>query len=423
MRTLAELSARNRSATFTLILSLAVLVLSCGRPAAPPPEAAKEAGGQPAPVVKYGVTVVPGPMDAILLKDYRPESSLRVPETRPPRAGFPAIDVHAHSYADSPEEVRAWVRTMDEAGVEKTIVLTDETGPEFDRLVELYLGPYPDRFQLFCGIDTSGQGEKDYSSRVVQELVRCHQKGARGVGEVSDKGWGIGRNSKSPLPRAQRLHPDDPRLDAFWDKCAELELPVNVHIADHPSCWRPLGPAQERTPDFQVFNLHGKDVPSYEELLAARDRLLVRHSKTRFIFCHLSNQGHDLASAGAALERFPNLHMDISARDYELGRQPRAALRFIERFKDRLLFGTDMGRDKTVYEGWWRLLETADEFIPGRIWWRYYGLALPPPLLESLYRGNARRLLNWTPIRAARLLPHPTQAGGSKGKQARTAGG
>ncbi len=117
--------------------------------------------------------------------------------------------------------------------------------------------------------------------------------------------------------------PTIPRLDLFWKKCAELKIPVNTHIADHPSCWQPLGPNQERTPDFQHFNLYGKDVPSYEELLGHRDRLLERHPDTRFIACHLSNQGNNLAAAGQALDRFPNLYFDISARDYELGRQPR----------------------------------------------------------------------------------------------------
>jgi predicted TIM-barrel fold metal-dependent hydrolase len=95
------------------------------------------------------------------------------------------------------------------------------------------------------------------------------------------------------------------------------------------------------------------------------------------------------------LDRFANLYFDISARDYELGRQPRAALKFLNRYADRVLFGTDMGRDKVVYLGWWRLLETADEFIPGRIWWRQYGLELPPEVLKSLYRTNAQRILNW----------------------------
>ena len=79
---------------------------------------------------------------------------------------------------------------------------------------------------------------------------------------------------RGALPREKRLHPDDPRLDPLWRKCAELKIPVNLHIADHPSCWQPLGPNQERTPDFQHFNLYGKDVLSYEELLERRNRML-----------------------------------------------------------------------------------------------------------------------------------------------------
>jgi len=350
------------------------------------------------PVVKYGVTVVSGPMDSILLKDYAPSSSLVVPETKISKARVPAIDVHAHDYADTKEAVAEWVKTMDAVGVERTIILTDATGAEFDHLVDLYLKTHPDRFQLYCGLDTTDIGASDYPQRAVRELVRCYEKGARGVGELSDKGWGYNGSSKDPLPRNQRLHPDDPRLDLFWKKCAELKVPVNTHIADHPSCWQPLGPNQERTPDFQHFNLYGKDVPSYQELLAHRDRLLERHPETRFIACHLSNQGNNLDAAGQALDRFPNLYFDISARDYELGRQPRTALQFLTRYKDRILFGTDMGRDRKVYEAWWRLLETSDEFLAGRIWWRYYALNLPAEVLESVYRSNAKRILNWKPL-------------------------
>ena len=188
---------------------------------------------------------------------------------------------------------------------------------------------------------------------------------------------------------------DDARLDPFWRKCAELKIPVNVHIADHPSCWKPLGPQQERTPDFQHFNMVGKDVPSFDELLAMRDRLVARHPETTFIFCHLSNQGHDTAALAKLLDQRQNVYLDISARDYELGRQPRTAHRFLERYANRILFGTDMGRGEEMYRAWWRLLESGDEFIPGRIWWRYYGLDLPPAVLKAVYRDNALRILNW----------------------------
>ena len=351
------------------------------------------------PTVKYGVTVRAGPMDSILLKDYAPASSLVVPQTHVPKARYSVIDVHSHSSMNQmrkPADVEAWVQRMDQVGVELSVVFTEAIGADFDRQAELFLKRHPDRFQVYCGLDTKDIEAADYPERAASELERCYRAGARGVGEITDKGWGLQASEGDSLPRARRLRLDDPRLGKFWEKCAELKLPVNVHIADHPSCWQPLGPNQERTPDFQGFNLSTKDVPSYEELLATRDSVLARHPKTRFIFCHLSNQGNDTASLAKVLDRFPNLYLDISARDYELGRQPRTASQFLSRYKDRILFGTDMGWEQQMYEGWWRLLETADEYMPGRIWWRYYALALPDDMLKSLYRENALRLLNWT---------------------------
>ncbi|MPY91239.1 MAG: amidohydrolase family protein [Luteitalea sp.] len=340
----------------------------------------------------------PGPMDSILLKDYEPDSSLVVPEHHVPKARVPAIDVHSHDYVKTPEEIRAWVRRMDEVGVEVSVILSgwgDTTGARFDRLVDLFLKPYPTRFQLYCGLDTTGFEKPDYPERAVAELVRCYENGARGVGELVDKGSGLS-GQQDLLPPEKRLHPDDPRLDAFWQKCAELQLPVNLHIADHPSSWQPPDIHQERLPAYQRWNQHGRPSPSYEELLVIRDRLLAKHPNTVFVACHLSNQGNDLASLGQALDRFPNLYLDTSARDYELGRQPRTAAKFLTRYKDRVLFGTDLPiGQKSMYESWWRLFETADEYMPGPNWWRHYGLELPDAVLESLYRANARRIMNW----------------------------
>ena len=346
------------------------------------------------PAIKYGVPIQTGPMDSVLLKDYQPESSLVLPETRMSKARFPVIDVHSHDFMSNiktAQDVADWVKTMDTVGIETSVVFIEATGQEFENRAKLFLA-YQGRFQVWCGLDTKDFDKPGYSQRAAAEVERCFRWGARGVGEISDKGWGF---QKERLPRNKRLHLDDPRLDAVWQKCAELRIPVNIHVADHPSCWRPLGPKQERTADFQVFNLYGKDVPSYEELLARRDKLLARNPKTTFIFCHFSNQGNDFASLSRALDKFPNLYVDLSARDYEIGREPRAALRFLAKYSDRVLFGTDMGRDQAMYEGWWRLLETDDEYILGRMWWREYGLNLPSAVLEPLYRGNARRLLNW----------------------------
>jgi predicted TIM-barrel fold metal-dependent hydrolase len=206
------------------------------------------------------------------------------------------------------------------------------------------------------------------------------------VGEWIDKGSGYSSG---------KLHPDDERLDPFWEKCAELKIPVSFHIADHPSAWQPIDVYQERTPDFQHFNRYGKDGLSYEELLQVRSHTIQKHPRTIFIACHLANEGNDLERLSNLLDRYPNLYLDIAARDYELGRTPRAALKFLTNYSNRVLFGTDMSREKNMYQAWWRLLESEDEFIGGRVWWRYYGLGLPDSVLEALYRTNAKKILNW----------------------------
>jgi len=63
-------------------------------------------------------------MDALLLKDWRPASTLVVPQTRVEKARYPAIDFHQHSqFSPKNDEGRgeAWVRTMDAAGVETAL--------------------------------------------------------------------------------------------------------------------------------------------------------------------------------------------------------------------------------------------------------------------------------------------------------------
>src|SRR5262249_51336943 len=180
-----------------LILLLVLLDASCQKISNPEPKVEPQAKA----TVKYGVTVEPGPMDSLLLKDYAPDSSLVVAQTQLDKARFATIDVHTHIYADTSQEVEAWVKTMDEVGIELTVILTDAVGPEFDRLAGLYLKKYPKHFELYCGLDTSHVDASDYSERAVDELVRCYQNGARGVGELSDKGWGFGGTSDNHLPR------------------------------------------------------------------------------------------------------------------------------------------------------------------------------------------------------------------------------
>ena len=86
------------------------------------------------------------------LKDFRPKSIYKVPVTVVKKAKFPVIDMHSHAFAKTEEDVANWVKTMDEAGIAKTIILTGATGAKFDSIYSLY-SKYPERFELWCGFD------------------------------------------------------------------------------------------------------------------------------------------------------------------------------------------------------------------------------------------------------------------------------
>jgi predicted TIM-barrel fold metal-dependent hydrolase len=128
-------------------------------------------------------------------------------------------------------------------------------------------------------------------------------------------------------------------------------------------------------------------------------RLFQRHPRTVFFGAHCLNRPDDLAWVGQVLERCPNVYAEISARITDLGRQPRTARAFFERYQDRVLFGTD-GSDLRLFPHYFRVLETEDDLIlpqgDGALragTWPLYGLGLPDGVLRKLYGENAVAVL------------------------------
>ena len=113
--------------------------------------------------------------DLLLLKNYRPKSVYTIPVTIPEKAKFPVIDMHSHPYATNAQELTNWVKTMDEMGIARTIILTMAIGRQFDSLVEVY-GKFPGRFELWCGFDYTGYDKPGFGPAAVSELERCYKK-------------------------------------------------------------------------------------------------------------------------------------------------------------------------------------------------------------------------------------------------------
>src|SRR5437773_8317865 len=162
------------------------------------------------------------------LRDFHPVSIYKTPQTKIAKAKFPVIDFHSHDYPKSEREVDEWVKTMDAVGIAKTIILSYSTGPRFDSVVKKY-ERYKDRFEIWCGFDYTGFKNTDWQRHAIAELERCYKKGARGVGELGDKG--LGEYYSKPTP-GWGLHIDDVRMQPLLKKSAELHMPVSIHVAE-----------------------------------------------------------------------------------------------------------------------------------------------------------------------------------------------
>jgi uncharacterized protein len=332
--------------------------------------------------------------ETLLLKDYHPQSIYNIPQTTVKKAKYPVIDMHSHPYAKTPEQVAQWVRTMGEMGIEKTVILTYATGKQFDDLYAMY-AKYPDRFELWCGFDYTGYDKPGFGPEAVKELERCYRLGARGVGELGDKGKGL---FYSKPTKAWGMHLDDPRMDPLLKRCAELKMPINIHVADPYWMYEPMNAKNDGLMNAHKWRIEVKPgVVDHGGLLKTLEGAVMRHPKTTFVVCHFANCSHDLNLLAAMFDKYPNLYADISARYAETAAIPRFVARFYEKYQDRLVYGTDMGYRADMYQLTFRILESADEHFyawnHSSYHWPRYGLALKDSVMESVYRKNALKIL------------------------------
>jgi uncharacterized protein len=337
---------------------------------------------------------VKNPMD-IRLSDYRPKSIYKINVSNVYKARYPVIDMHSHDYAVTDTAIARWVKTMDEVGVTKTIIMTGLTGVKFDSVYARY-AVYGDRFEVWCGFDYTGYPTPGWITHAVNELQRCYNAGAKGVGELGDKG--LGEVNSEPVP-GYGLHVDNPDLRPLFEKCAELRMPVNIHVAEPYWMYMPMDSTNDGLMNAYTWRVDQskKGLLGHPELIGTLENVVRQNPSTTFIACHLANCEYDLEILGALLRKYGNLYADFGARFGETAPIPRYMNAFCEKYQDRLLYGTDMGYDPTMYAVTFRILESADEhFYEIDLFgyhWPLHGFGLKDKVLKKIYYGNAKKIL------------------------------
>lgn len=331
---------------------------------------------------------------------------------------IPMLDLHVHL---SPSGVPRLLKLMTRYGIERVVNLSG--GDPLSGLQEQLAAAAtaPGKIIVFTTLAYDQVEYRDYGRRMTRLLELAHDRGARGLKIAKVLGLGL-RD-----PEGRLIPVDDPGLDPVFERAGELGMPVAIHTGDPEAFWRPVDATNPRRAELEAhpgWALHGRAVPSFDELLAQLERRIARHPHTIFISVHFGNAAERPEYVAQLLRKYPNLYIDTAARIPEMGRHPPAALRaFCLEFQDRMLYGSDLGvgpepsplflgsqgprpptpaEQERFFSATRRYFETSDVAFehptPIQGDWKISGIALPRPVLEKIYHDNAARLLGLPPL-------------------------
>lgn len=326
-------------------------------------------------------------------EEYNPTSTLVVAEHPVVKAKFPFIDIHSHQRNMSSGSLDRLVKDMNALNEGIMVNLSGGWGDKLNEKTESIQKNYPNRFVVFANVNFSGIGKQGWIENAVAQLRQDVKNGAKGLKIF--KGLGLRYNDTS----GNRVAIDDTRLDAIWDVCGELGIPVLIHAADPKSFWDDQNADNERWLELKTHPRRKRsatDPAPWQQIIDEQHRMFKKHPNTTFINAHMGWYANNLGRLGELLDEIPNMNVGIAAVIAELGRQPQNARAFFIKYQDRILFGKDSWKPKE-FPTYFRILETNDEYFPYykkyHAFWAMYGLNLPDEVLKKVYYKNALRVI------------------------------
>lgn len=316
------------------------------------------------------------------------------------------IDSHYHIYTENQSSV-------EQAQKDNFRLLNINTySGGCERVVEAHQGlkllkqQFPETTEFTATFCLEGWDEPGWVENTISWIDQCVADGAIAVKVWKNIGMEI-RDKDSVL-----IMIDDPQFDPVFQHLAEKGIPLVGHLGEPKNCWLPLEEMTTKNdsnyfannPQYHMY-LH-PEFPSYEEQMAARDRMLEKNPNLVFIGCHLASLEWSVDEMAAFLDRFPNASMDMAARMGQLFYQTvedREKVRnFFINYQDRLMYGTDIidrGQEKEafqnrMYQTWlkdWEYLVTDNKMTSNLINGEFRGLKLPKEVVEKIYAGNVKR--------------------------------
>jgi len=202
---------------------------------------------------------------------------------------------------------------------------------------------HPQTFNFLCTFDATTFTSKTFAEDSVGQIKKCMAAGARGV-----KIWkNIGMILKNK--EGQYIMADDHVFDPIFAFLEKEKIPLLAHLGEPRNCWLPLECMTINT-DRQYFsknpNFHmclHPEVPSYEQQIMARDRILERYPGLIFIGAHLGSMEWNLEEVAKRFDRFPNFYVDIAGRFAHIFEQTLRnrsyVIDFFQTYQKRIVYG------------------------------------------------------------------------------------
>lgn len=236
-------------------------------------------------------------------------------------AGAAIADCHVHTRFVNYETTQKMLLDIEEVGVKHVCLLPLPYRSAAENLFGLFVKNFYKRISVrtFGGLHVTDR----YSLIPPEEQVRA----------LLDLGCdGIKLMFSPDLRGYYGRGIDDPYYDAMLSLLEERDVPVNLHLADPETFWNAGQPYA------------GGAFISKENLYLEGLRMLDKHPRLRVCFAHFMFLSNFPDEAERIMEKYPNVMFDLTPgveMYYNFDKQLDRWRDFFEKYKDRILFGTD----------------------------------------------------------------------------------
>lgn len=299
----------------------------------------------------------------------------------------PIFDAHTHII--DTDVLQTLVKIGTKYGVERSLLICHSlSAKEFAEKM------YPGRFILAKYIASTLRFTENVDAIV------------REVKTLREEGYAVAKMQSAPMMRGRaKVHPDVLRMDSveldpLFEALADEDIPFLLHLSDPDTYYK------TRYNDQNYFSSKEADLQELEGVV-------VRHPEVKLQLAHFAAQPEAwrLDELGKWFETYRNFNVDTGSARWmvrELGKDPLKSRKFLTRYADRILFGTDCVAytpEIDYYEGRYKALRLLFESDAKRVPLPFIdadtvnsggtfinGLVLSDSVCRKIYWENAERL-------------------------------